>query len=55
MRDTYKPNPWSSDYVPLQPDEADLDESDEAMEEYIERKRQEFYREWTEYLEGACE
>ncbi len=29
-------------------------ESDEALEEYIERRRREFYEAWYRYLEGAC-
>ena len=36
-------------------DNIDPIESDEALEEYIERRRREFYREWNEYQTKAYE
>lgn len=53
MRDTYKPSFWSSDYVLTQEDDIDPMESDEALEEYIERRRHEFQDEWNEYQSKA--
>lgn len=55
MRDTYKPSFWSVDYVPVQDEDIDPMDSDEAMEDYIERRRKEFHDEWSEYLNGAYE
>ncbi len=55
MSDTYNQNFWDADYVQPIDEEIDPLESDEAMEEYIERRRHEFYREWYKYLESACE
>lgn len=55
MRDTYKPGFWSVDYSPTLEDDIDPAESDEDLEEYIERRREEFHKEWNEYLSGACE
>lgn len=54
MRDTYNPNFWSVDYAPAQED-IDPMESEEALEEYIERRRREFHDEWNEYQSKAYE
>lgn len=44
-------------YGPIDEEELETDidpmESDEAMEEYIERRREEFREEWFRYLECA--
>lgn len=55
MRDTYKPSFWSVDYVLTQDEDIDPMESDEALEEYIERRRREFYNDWNEYQTKAYE
>lgn len=47
MRDTYQY--WDVDYAPPQED-IDPMEDDEAMEEYIERRRLAFREEWFQYL-----
>lgn len=54
MRDTYKPGFWSVDYIYTQEEDIDPEEDDEALEEYIERRRIEFYKEWNAYLTEAC-
>lgn len=51
MRDTYRY--WESDYISLPEEDIDPMENDEAMEEYIERRRLEFYEEWFQYLDEA--
>lgn len=55
MRDTYKPGFWSVDYTPVQKESIDPMESDEALEEYIERRRMEFFSEWNEYIAEVWE
>ena len=55
MRDTYKPGFWSVDYAPAKEEDIDPMESDEALEEYIERRRREFHSEWSEYQVKAYE
>lgn len=55
MRDTYKPSFWSVDYALVEEEDIDPMESDEALEEYIERRRREFYDEWSEYQAKAYE
>lgn len=53
MRDTYDHGFWPADYTRDQEEDIDPMESDEALEEYIERRRREFYKEWNEYLAKA--
>lgn len=53
MRDTYKPGFWSVDYAPAKEEDIDPMENDEALEEYIERRRREFHDEWNEYQTKA--
>lgn len=53
MRDTYDHGFQSADYAPDQEEDIDPTESDGALEEYIERRRREFYKEWNEYLTKA--
>lgn len=51
MRNNYQY--WDVDYVPPQEEDIDPMESDETMEEYIERRRSEFHEEWFQYLDEA--
>lgn len=53
MCDTYRFGFWSVDYAPTREEDIDPMESDEALEEYIERRRREFHKEWNEYLTKA--
>lgn len=53
MRDTYKPSFWPMDYALATEEDIDPMESDEALEEYIERRRKEFHNEWNEYQTKA--
>lgn len=49
MRDKYQY--WNADYTPNQEKDIDPMESDEAMEEYIERRWLAFREEWFQYLD----
>lgn len=50
MSKTYEYTSWDRDYAPPKDEEIDPMESDDAMGEYIERRRMEFHEEWFQYL-----
>lgn len=51
MSNAYQFHSWDEGYASPIDEEIDPMENDEAMEEYIERRRVEFHDEWFQYIE----